>query len=366
VSNETERRLQFQQHLQAVTTKIHATANLDQIMLDLGLDFCDLFDSDRFTLYAVAPEKDHIVSKVKVGLTSFRDLRLSISPSSIAGFVALTRQTVNIADVYDDAELRRLAPELKFQRGVDQRTGYRTREMLVAPLVAPAPDGGDGELLGVVQFINHRSGGPFPALYLDGVHQLCETLSVALSQRLAPRRVRGKYDTLVTDGLVSGAELEQAMRAARERDTDIEAVLQDDYGVKPHAIGAALAQWFGVPYEPFRAGRVKPVDLLRNLKAQYIEENGWLPLEDGPDGLVVMALDPERVAASRIVTQVFPRARAQLRVATRRDFAQTLADFFGAGAMAQGASVGELLSNLDVDGDVDEGEVGIARPDEAS
>jgi hypothetical protein len=49
--------------------------------------------------------------------------------------------------------------------------------------------------------------------------------------------------------------------------------------------------------------RVKPVELLRNLKQQYVEENGWLPLEDGPDGLVVMALDPERVAASRIVAR---------------------------------------------------------------
>ena len=33
--NDTERRLDFQRRLQAITTRIHATANLDQIMLDL-------------------------------------------------------------------------------------------------------------------------------------------------------------------------------------------------------------------------------------------------------------------------------------------------------------------------------------------
>ena len=86
---DAERRLAFLSRLQSTTTKIHATANLDEIMLDLGLDFCDLFHCDRFTLYAVAPDKQHIVSKVKTGLTSFRDLRLRIAPSSVAGYAAL-------------------------------------------------------------------------------------------------------------------------------------------------------------------------------------------------------------------------------------------------------------------------------------
>jgi hypothetical protein len=120
-------------------------------------------------------EKDYIVSKVKTGLTSFRDLKLAITPASIAGFVALTRKTVNLADVYDQAELARYSPELRFQRGVDQRTGYRTRQMLVAPLIAVQ----SRELLGVVQFINNRDRAPFSAIAEAGVKELCETLSVA-------------------------------------------------------------------------------------------------------------------------------------------------------------------------------------------
>jgi type II secretory ATPase GspE/PulE/Tfp pilus assembly ATPase PilB-like protein len=340
----------FFRKLQEVTTKIHATANLDEIMLDLGLDFCDLFDSDRFTLYAVTPEKDSIVSRVKTGLTSFRDLKLPLGPGSVAGFVAQSRQTVNITDVYDELELRRLSPELQFQRGVDQRTGYRTREMLVAPLVAR-----HGELLGVVQFINHRGGGPFPAICVEGVKQLSETLSVALGQRLRPQRPRGKYDALVQDAVLSGAELEQATRTARDRDSEVEAVLIEEYRVRPATIGEALSSYFGLPYEPYRPDRIKPVELLRNLKQQYVEENGWLPLEDGKDGLVVMALDPERVGASRIVGQVFQRARVSLRVTTRHDLRLSIEQFFGTAA-SDNASVGELLSHLDEgDEDYDDG-----------
>jgi hypothetical protein len=89
--NDTAARLEFFKKLQVVTTKIHATSNLDEIMLDLGMDFCDLINCDRFTLYVVTPEKDHIISKVKTGLTSFRDLNLRISTSSVAGYVAKTR-----------------------------------------------------------------------------------------------------------------------------------------------------------------------------------------------------------------------------------------------------------------------------------
>jgi type II secretory ATPase GspE/PulE/Tfp pilus assembly ATPase PilB-like protein len=343
-NGDLDQRVAFLRKLQAVTTRIHATGNLDEIMLDLGQDFCDLFDCDRFTLYAVTPEKDHIVSKVKTGLSSFRDLRLPISSNSIAGFVAQARVAVNIADVYDEAELKRLAPDLQFQRGVDQRTGYRTREMLVAPLLAVP----SGELLGVVQFINHRAGGPFSRVCTDGVRQLCETLSVAFSQRLKPQRVRGRYDALVLDAVMSAAELEQATRSARDKDADIEEVLAAEFGVRPASIGVSLSRFFSVPYEPFRPERVRPLELLRNLKAQYVEANQWLPLEEANDTLVVMATDPERVASSRIVNQVFPRGAIAWRVTTRAEFHQTVEQFFGGGAASE--SVGELLSGLD-DGD---------------
>ncbi len=347
---DTDQRLAFLRKLQEVTTRIHATGNLDEIMLDLGRDFCDLFSCDRFTLYAVTPERDHIVSKVKTGLSSFRDLRLPISASSIAGYAGHSLKTINIADVYDDAELKRISGELQFQRGVDQRTGYRTREMLVAPLLAQS----SGELLGVVQFINHLGGGPFPPVATEGLKQLCDTLSVALNQRMKPQRVRSKYDALVLEAVLSAAELEQATRAARDRDLDIEEVLVADYHVKPAAIGQSLSKFFMVPYEPFRPERVKPVELLRNLKTQYIEENQWLPLEDGKDGLVVMALDPERVGSSRIVSQIFPRSKVSMRVTTRAEFEQTMDQFLGTG-LGDGSSVGELLSGLE-DDDFDGGD----------
>jgi type II secretory ATPase GspE/PulE/Tfp pilus assembly ATPase PilB-like protein len=349
-ASDTDQRLAFFKKLQTVTTKIHATNNLDEIMLDLGMEFCDLFNCDRFTLYAVAPEKDHIVSKVKTGLTSFRDLRLPVSPASIAGYVALTRKTINIADVYDAAELKRLSPELTFQVGVDQRTGYRTREMLVAPLVAVQ----SGELLGVIQFINNRAGGPFSSICAEGVKELCDTLSVAFSQRLKPpQMVRTKYDYLITDAVLSAPEMELAARSARKKELDFEDVLVNEFQVKREAIGEALARFFMVPYEPFKSERVKPTELLKNLKAQYIEENGWLPLEESKEGLYVMALDPERLNTSKIATHVFPKSKIFYRVTTADEFRRTVEQFYG--TAAEEGSVSDMLSGMESDEEETEG-----------
>jgi type II secretory ATPase GspE/PulE/Tfp pilus assembly ATPase PilB-like protein len=354
--SDVDLRLAFFQKLQTVTTKIHATSNLDEIMLDLGMEFCDLFNCDRFTLYAMDHEKDYIVSKVKTGLTSFRDLKLAVTPASIAGYVALTRKTVNIADVYDQAELARYSPELRFQQGVDQRTGYRTRQMLVAPLIAVQ----SRELLGVVQFINNRDRAPFSAIAEAGVKELCETLSVAFSQRMKPpQMVRTKYDGLVTEAVLSAPELELATRSARKQDIDIEDVLIDEFEIKLPVIGVALEKFFGVPYEHFRPDRLKPMDLLKNLKRQYVEESGWLPLEDSKDGTLVVALDPERVANTHIVNQILPKAKPVFRVTSRREFRQMVELFYG---HADSSSVGDLLSGMD-DGD-DEGE-GSAEVSEA-
>jgi type II secretory ATPase GspE/PulE/Tfp pilus assembly ATPase PilB-like protein len=356
--SDVDLRLAFFQKLQTVTTKIHATSNLDEIMLDLGMEFCDLFNCDRFTLYAMDHEKDYIVSKVKTGLTSFRDLKLAVTPASIAGYVALTRKTVNLADVYDQAELARHSPELRFQQGIDQRTGYRTKQMLVAPLISVQ----SRELLGVVQFINNRDRCPFSSIAEAGVKELCETLSVAFSQRMKPpQMVRTKYDGLVTEAVLSAPELELASRAARKKDIDIEDVLIDEFDVKLAAIGVSLEKFFGVPYEQFKPDRIKPVDLLRNLKRQYIEESGWMPLEENKDGMLVVALDPERVAHTHIVNQIFPKAKPVFRVTSNREFRQMVEHFLG--AAGDSGSVGDLLSGMDADDE--EGEGGSGEVSEA-
>jgi type II secretory ATPase GspE/PulE/Tfp pilus assembly ATPase PilB-like protein len=344
-------RLTFSKNLQTVTNKIHATSNVDEIMLEVSADICHLFNADRLTIYTVGEDKQTIVSKVKTGLNSFKDLKLPIAEHSIAGFVGLSRKMLNIKDVYDDTELKSHNPNLRFLQEVDKRTGYRTKQMLVTPVVDPS----SSELIGVVQLINNKAGTPFGQLAEEGVQELSQTLAIAFKQRQKPQVLKTKYDFLVGDAVISAAEFELAARSARKKAVDVEVVLADEFQVKTAAIGAALSKYFGVPYEPFKADRIKPMDLLKNLKREYVESNQWVPIEDGREGLIIMCPDPERVRSSRIVQNVFPKSKLVYRVTTQKDFKDTLNQFYGAEVADLGGDIGDILSGMDEEEVVDAG-----------
>jgi type II secretory ATPase GspE/PulE/Tfp pilus assembly ATPase PilB-like protein len=352
----------FFRQLQLVTTKIHATENIDQIMLEASADICKLFNADRLTLYAVSEDRTSIVSKLKTGLNTSKDLKLPISPQSLAGYVAFAKQMVNIADVYDDDALKKIHPNLTFLKEVDKRSGYRTKQMMVFPIM-------DGDqLFGVLQVINNKNDHPFGDLEIEGATQLCNTLATAIRQRLqkaedGQRRRASRYDGLVSAGVITGEELKDAIRKAREDAKSVEHVLMADYSIRPSQIGPSLAKYFGVPYEPFNTGRLRVDSLHGPLKKDFIVEQGWLPLEETPEGLLIMCTDPEAVRGSRMVPQVLPRySKFAYRVTTQTEFEETLAQIYGA---EDGASVEELLADMSspMDEDGDEGDAVSAAAD---
>jgi type II secretory ATPase GspE/PulE/Tfp pilus assembly ATPase PilB-like protein len=338
----------FFRQLQQVSNRIHETENIDQIMLESSQDICRLFNADRLTLYAVNEDRTAIVSKIKTGLNTSRDLKLPISTQSLAGYVAFSRTLLNVADVYEDEALKRIHPSLSFLKEVDKRSGYRTKQMLVVPIA-------DGETLhGVLQVINNKSDHPFGDLEVEGATQLCKTLATAIRQRLqkadeAQRRRATKYDGLVADGVMTPAELQQCIQQAREEAKPVEHTLMGAFRIRPSQIGASLARFFGVPYEPFNPGRIRSEAIQGPLKRDFVQEQGWIPLEESPEGLVIMCTDPEAVRGSRVVPQVFPRfSKFSYRVTTQTEFEETLAQLYGAD---EGASIDELLADMGGGGD---------------
>lgn len=84
------------------------------------------------------------------------NMRLPISPGSIAGYTAARGETLNLPDVYE------LPPDVPytFNRSYDEKSGYRTSSVLTMPLFSR-----NRELLGVLQLINSlhpRTGQPVP------------------------------------------------------------------------------------------------------------------------------------------------------------------------------------------------------------
>ena len=337
-------RLAFHRNLQTLVNKIHATQNLDELMVELSPLLCEHLAADRLTIYVVGEDKSSIVSKVKTGLNSFKDIRLPLNERSVAGFCALNKQRLNVADVYDEAELARYSPELKFLSEVDKRTGYRTKQMLVVPIV----DDRDNSLVGVLQLINNKRDEPFSVLVLEGAIEISKTLAVALKQRQPGGAFvpKSKYDHLVLLGVLSGPELELAGRSARRKQLPLEEILISEFQVPREQIGEALSRFFQAPYLPYKADRLKPMDLLRNLKRDFVEKNRWLPVEDNKDGILVLATDPEYVKSARLPQQLFPAAKGfQFAVTTEREFDQTVESFYG--GIGDSTSITEMLSDME-------------------
>jgi len=338
-------RIEFNKNLTHVTNKIHATGNVDEIMLDLGKDICGLFNADRLTIYVVGDDKVSLVSKVKTGLNSFKDLKLPIAEQSVAGYAATHKKLLNIKDVYDEKELAQYSAHLRFLQEVDKRTGYRTKQMLVAPIL----DASNGELIGIIQVINNKSGVPFAAIVEEGIIELAQTMAVALRQRQQTSAAKTKYDYLVADAVLSAAEFELATRTARRKGIDIEEVLIDEFQVTLPALGKALSRFFGVPHEAYRGDRLKPVELLKNLRREYVESSHWIPIEESQEGLSILTTDPERIQASRVVNNIFPRNRLNYKVCSQREFKQTLDLFYGGSAASDGGGGGMAVDESSMD-----------------
>ncbi len=334
----------FFRQLQHVTTRIHETDNLDQLMLEVSADICKLFNADRMTLYAVNEDRTAIISKIKTGLNTSKELKLPVSAQSLAGYCAFSQRILNIPDVYDDEALLHIHPTLNFLKEVDKRSGYRTKQMLVVPIVSGM------DLYGVLQLINTKNDQPFGDLDLDGAAQLCKTLATAIRQRVLKaseelRRKATRYDGLVSTGVLTSDQLVDCEKHARAEGVNVEQVLVARHSVSLAQIGLSLARFFGTAYEPAQAIRIKVDALHSKLKRDFIEQQLWLPLEETPDGLVIMCIDPEAVRASRVAAQIYPRiAKYVYRVTTRAEFDQTYAQLYGIEAVS--GTIDQMLADL--------------------
>ncbi len=109
--------------------------------------------ADAGSLYVVENDEQG-VQRLRFKLTQndsvqfdWREFTMPISNRSISGSVAVSGKPLNLPDVYD---LPAGSP-FSFDRSFDERIGYRTKSMLVAPLISQRD-----EVIGVIQLINKK------------------------------------------------------------------------------------------------------------------------------------------------------------------------------------------------------------------
>ncbi|TDJ65627.1 MAG: adenylate/guanylate cyclase domain-containing protein [Proteobacteria bacterium] len=132
--------------IREVTQAISSELDTDRLLRKIMSLSTELLDAERSTLFLHDPIKNELWSRVAEGINQ-KEIRIPFGVG-IAGEVFTTRTPINIADAYADP---------RFNKHVDQETGFNTRSILCVPVV-----GKHGIPIGVVQVLNHK-GGPFTA-----------------------------------------------------------------------------------------------------------------------------------------------------------------------------------------------------------
>ena len=184
--------------VQEVSRALSTVSDIDQLLRLIMEKVTVLMEADRSTLFVASEDGAQLCSKVVQGGEAV-EIRLAVG-EGIAGWVAETRETVNIPDAYADQ---------RFQPAFDVKSGYRTRSILSVPMV-----GALGRLVGVLQVLN-KSDGPFTPADVELMLALASQAAIAIENARL-------YHSLVTQN----QELIQARRDLERRQRELNALYE--------------------------------------------------------------------------------------------------------------------------------------------
>ncbi len=137
-----KRRLREAELLLSISRRISAADSLNTVLDDLIELTVDELDAERGSLFLNDPATSELYSRVALE-THQREIRF-LNTVGVAGHVFNTGKGVVVHDAYSDP---------RFNRSVDEQTGYVTRSILCVPVRTAK-----GEVIGVAQALNKRHG----------------------------------------------------------------------------------------------------------------------------------------------------------------------------------------------------------------
>ncbi|MDX2243945.1 MAG: HD domain-containing phosphohydrolase [Leptolyngbyaceae cyanobacterium bins.302] len=147
-------RAELIEQLLAIGTALSSANNLEELLSLILTKSREITWSDAGSVYLVdrSSEVPSLLFKVAQNSSkpaaSFREFAMPLTPKSLAGYVALTGEVLNLEDAYTLPEDVPYQLDQSFDRGL----GYRTRSVLVLPM-----QNQKGETIGALQLINRKT-----------------------------------------------------------------------------------------------------------------------------------------------------------------------------------------------------------------
>lgn len=348
-----EEQLRLRKALQDITNRIHSAHNTRQILVDLKDGILSLFDANSITIYMVDKLKNEIFSMFLVG-SQLKEIRVPVSNKSIAGYVANTGMPINIADAYDIEELKGIDKDLAFDNRWDKKSGFRTKQVLAAPIFY------EKTLKGVIQILNRRGVGRFTEDEQGFLLEIADVLGIAINnQEVYGKRRKTRFDYLVTRGFIKEYELDSAWDRAREERESMETFLMSKYKISKSDIARSYEEYFHCKVIPFNEKFPIPGDLLKNLKREFLRREMWVPLQRVDGSIHVIMDDPYNILKRDTIESILKTKKVRYDVALPEDIIKFINLFYSTNEDDQSISeiLGRLVSDEEAEDEDDESEV---------
>ncbi len=328
----------FSARLNQLYKCIHEARSFVEALPELSRLILEQLDAERITVYQRGRHDGEIVSRFKIG-NEVDEIRLPLSMSSIAGYVAMSQRTIRLDDVYDSDSIVAIHPDLRFDNHFDRRSGFRTRSMLVLPIKY------SNVLIGVLQLLNKKNGS---FTYVD-VKQASEVAEIIAQKfRYELNCTQGPFEHLIQSRKVSAEKIEQLKQRAAEENVSVAHLLISELKLSPEEVGASLELHYQVPFAAYGPDVQLPLELLKKLNLDYLRSNLWVPLSVANDRAVVLIDDPSDVERIMEIEKILNARGYEFRVGFREDILRFLG-VDGDGCRGMASELEELVGRLESD-----------------
>ena len=350
--------VEYRTRLQELGNKLNSATNLDEMLIDLHDDIISLFNAVRMTVYVVDGVKRELVSRFKSG-DEVAEIRIPVSPASIAGYAAFKQKSVNIEDVYDSDAVSAIDKSLEFDGSWDLKTGFKTKQVMAHPIIFQK------YLLGVIQLINHKQDIPFSEMEERSLEELAKIFGIALynQKRIATGKV-SKFDHLLENHLITQKELNKAVVDARKQKKSVTEVLMKEFKIPKKEIGKSLSKFYKLPFIEYNANWPIPVDLLSGLKVPFMRNNTFVPLRMEEDKVMIAIDNPNDLQRIDQIKVLFPGRGITFSIVLKEDILEFIKLFTT--DEKQMGEIDDILSQLqDEAEEIEEAEQAVGEEDSA-
>ncbi|MCQ8847844.1 ATPase, T2SS/T4P/T4SS family [Alteromonas stellipolaris] len=245
----------------------------------------NMFGATRMSIFQRRRQHQDLVARFKTGKETL-EIKVPISPMSIAGYVAISQLPLLIVDPYNAAELKSIHPRLRFADKFDKDNDFKTTNILCVPILNA------GVLMGVMQIINKQNGS-FDDNDLARANDLALVLGAKFRYELGG--TNNPFDSLLHKGLINEPALKSLLSTSNDTRTIVQG-LMSEHRVPEHEIGHSLSIHYQVPFIGYLPDKYHRYEGESKLNLSYLKRNHVAVISDVEGNPIVLMAEPNNAA----------------------------------------------------------------------